>query len=404
MTEKELNHADRAHAPFGGSVAARRLNCTGSYFLEQQIPPEPPSPEAEEGTKAHECAEWALSDFLYRKVEGVGVDTPKPVFYSKFKEYAEGYVKAVWEKTLNQTITGKHYVIETVLVINRDLGMYGPSDFSCVYNDERGRLIGVVVDYKHGFSWVDCDKNDQLSHYACGLQEEVRRQGQELYAVRAAIYQPRAGGEAYRETTFTAKYLDKWKAKALKTAEQIFIEKKPKFKVGKWCGFCRGKSLCKAYAKDTSQKSKLELVNYKEVELPSVETLPIENVVKIVKNASAIEDFIASCKRYAMEACLNGDCLPGLKLVEGRGKRSWIDDEDTVAEELTRLGVPEIYNQKLKGITAIEGDLVKLYGKPKAKELMEPLTDKSSPQVLVDENDPRPAISSGRELLESTKN
>ena len=53
MTNKEpkvIAHADRSHAPFGGSVASRRLNCTASFAAEAQMPEEESSEAADEGT------------------------------------------------------------------------------------------------------------------------------------------------------------------------------------------------------------------------------------------------------------------------------------------------------------------------------------------------------------------
>lgn len=400
MSENIIDHAARAHAPFGGSVASRRMNCTGAYFLESQITPEPPSDDATEGTEAHECAEWAINDYLSMRVHGHGTDMPMPVYFSKYQEYANGYVRTIWEKVLFETITGKTYATEQVLTIDKNLGMEGPADFVCIYSDERGRKIGVVVDFKFGFKWVEAAKNDQLAHYSNGLLRFAKDNGINLHAVRAAIYQPRAGGEAYRETTFSIKYLDNWKKKYYKAATTTLIEKKARFKVGEWCHWCRGKALCKAYAADLKAKTKLELVNYKTINLPKVDQLPVDVVVKTVQNADKIEDFIAACKTYARDACLNGDCLPGLKLVEGSGKSRWIDDEGKIIEFLTLRGLNPL-RHTLKTITQIKSELkANGYDKQETASLLSQVVEKPTTQILVDEQDPRPAILSGKSLLE----
>lgn len=404
---KPLDHASRSHAPFGGSVAARRINCTGSYFLEAQCPEEPSSPEADEGTKAHECVEYELARFLYFKVHGeYPDDLIEPKHFAEFKDVAIGYREAIWDKVLHQSITGKSYTIESVLVINRALGMYGPADFACVYSDERGRSVGCVVDFKFGYNYVSPEKNDQLAHYACGLREEVRRGGKDLETVKVAIYQPRAGGEIYRETTFTSKFLDSWQKRALKAATQIFIEKKAKFKVGDWCKFCRGKAICKAYAKEASTAAALELVDYKTVELPAVETLGDDQIYKIVIHGDKIEKYIKACRALALQRCSNGNPVAGLKVVEGSGKRSWIEDEVSIVTKLSYyLHVEDFTEQSLLGITKVTSKLKKALkdvgssGTP--EEVLESCTIKSTPKVLVEDSDPRPAVVSSKEMLES---
>lgn len=402
MDEQKQGHKERAHAPFGGSVAARRINCPGSYFVESQMPPQPPSLAADEGTEAHEAVEWALADFLYRKVEGEGIDLPKPRHFEKYKKYADEYVEAVWEKALFKIITGKTYAIETVVTINESLGMYGPADFICVYTDERGRLVGIIGDFKFGFDFVDCDKNDQLAHYACGLREGVRRIGKDLEYVRAFIYQPRAGGESYRETTFTAKFLDGWKRKAIKAAEQIFVHKKPKFKCGDWCKFCRAKTVCKTFNQQRTIETQLDLVNYKTIELPKIETLSPDHIVKLVLHGDKLIDLVKAAKDIAYDACITNGTYHGLKLVEGKGRRSWDEakDEDEIADQMRKHGIRDPYKKSLRGITEIEKELKKLKPAAQAAELMECWTSKSAPKVLVATSDPRPAVKCTKEMLD----
>jgi hypothetical protein len=400
---KELNHKERAHAPFGGSVAARRINCTGSYFLESQLPPQPASAAADEGTEAHECVEWALADFLYRKIEGEGIDLVKPVHFNKYAQFAEDYVDTVWTKALHSSITGKSYAIETIVTINESLGMYGPCDFACVYSDERGRSCAIVIDYKHGYNFVPVEKNDQLAHYACGLREDVRRAGKDLEYIRAAIYQPRAGGETYREVTFTAKFLDSWKKRAIKAAEQIFVSKKAKFKCGEWCKFCRAKPVCKAYAKQRTIETQLNLVDHATIELPKVDMLSPEHIVKLVLHGDKLIDLVETAKKIAFDGCAANGEFHGLKLVEGRGKRGWDkgQDEDEIATQMKQHGIKTPYKESLRGITEIEKELKKLKPEAQAKELMDCWTTKSVPKILVDSTDPRPAVACAKDMLEA---
>lgn len=398
--DKTIDHGARGHAPFGGSVASRRINCTGAFFLEQQVPVPPPTEDATQGTKAHECAEWAINDYLSMRVHGKGTDMKRPDFYPDYAEYASQYVQAIWKKVLFETITGKVFKTEMVLTIDKNLGMEGPADFVCLYTDERGRNIGVIVDFKFGNNWVDAKKNDQLHHYANGLLAYVRSVGKELHAVRAAIFQPRAGGESYREEVISVKALDKWRDRYFKAARTTLIEKKAKFKVGDWCKWCRAKSICKAYTTKIKEETKLELVNYREVYLPDVEKLPLDVLRKTVLNAKKIEDFLDAAKAHAKHLCLIGKEDIGLKVVEGAGKSAWIKDKEVVAATLKSKGINP-YKDTIKSISEVK-QAFKEKGLA-ADEVQEQLLDivvRPSTQILVSKDDPRPAVTSDVEMLQ----
>ena len=73
---------------------------------------------------------------------------------------------------------------------------------------------------------------------------------------------------------------------------------------------------------------------------------------------------------YCLTRAEAGVKLPGLKLVEGRSNRKWVDDDAKVADVFESLGLDpsEFYNAKLIGIT----DAEKLVGK---KEFAEAFAD-----------------------------
>lgn len=397
------NHSERAHAPFGGSVASRRINCTASYQMEEQLPPQPAGVDADEGTEAHECCEHALAQFLYFKVHGEIPEFEIPKSWDKHYSVAAEYTDAVWKNALNESITGKSYVIEKRLVIDEGLGMACITDFAAIHSDSRGRNVGIIGDFKNGFNEVTVEKNDQLLFGACALREEVRRGGHDLEEFKVFIYQPNAGEMPYREWKFSSKTLDTWKKKAMKAAETIFVTKKPKLKAGDWCKWCRAKAICPAYSKVVTVNTQLALVDCTKISLPAVETLPLEHVAKIVLHTKPLEEFIKACNDLARELCENGDGLPGVKLVEGAGKRS-ISNEDEFVVLLNKKKINP-YAQKLISITEATKELKKQkLGDEAIKTLLEPVTTKSSPKILVEESDPRPAVISSKGMLEAIEN
>jgi hypothetical protein len=402
IKEKPAEHAIRDHAILGGSKASIWCNCPGSVFFQKDLPPEVANQYAEEGTKAHEVAEMVLSDFLDYKLTGSDPEIRAHLTASddEMVEGAKGYCKAIWEKVLEGALTGKAYGLEERFVISERNEMYGYVDFWAAYIDDRGKRCGWVVDYKYGFNPVEIKNNAQLAFYALALREEMKRGGKDLDYVKAAIYQPRAAGNSYKETKFSANQLDIWKKKFLKAADLIFVKQKPIFRVGSHCRWCRAQGICPAYAKSISAENNLALFEPDIKDLPVPQKIEDAVLARLILGFSKFEDFIGKCKEYAKERCLSNNPIKGLKCVLGTTKRTWLDDDKAIAAGLAKVGVKEVFNQKLKGITEIEKELKKLHGVPDAKSIMESFTTRTIPAVIVvSEADERPPCDSGEHLL-----
>lgn len=202
-------HEDRAHSELGGSTASRWSQCTGCIFLNRTLPKQPSSAAAKEGTKAHELAEVALRDFLNHKRNGTDPEIQFSLLAMnadpKMVEAAEGWRDTMWEKVLEKALTGKAYGLEEHFYFDKSLDMGGTVDFWCVYINDRGQRVGVIVDFKYGYSYVEVKKNGQLAFYGAALRRFVREHGKDLDLVRTAVYQPRTPHhEAFREAVLSA--------------------------------------------------------------------------------------------------------------------------------------------------------------------------------------------------------
>ena len=122
------------------------------------------------------------------------------------------------------------------------------------------------------------------------------------------------------------------------------------------------------------------------------ENLTDAEIAGIVLKAKAIKSWLDGVEAYALHHALQGKEWPGLKLVEGRRKRT-ITDEHAAAMILMDEGqfiAEEIYKpQELQSLTALE----KLVGKKRLAELLQPVirTAEGKP-TLVPETDKRPAM------------
>lgn len=102
-----------------------------------------------------------------------------------------------------------------------------------------------------------------------------------------------------------------------------------------------------------------------------------------------LKAWAADVEAHALSLAVNqGKTWSGFKLVEGRSIRKY-SDEDAVAEAALAAGVTDIYDRKLKTITALEKQL----GKTRFTDILGDLVVKpAGNSTLVPEADKRPAL------------
>ena len=70
-------------------------------------------------------------------------------------------------------------------------------------------------------------------------------------------------------------------------------------------------------------------------------SLTSEKIREIVESAPLIRQFLEAVEAEALSRMKAGQPVPGLKLVNGRGSRSWKLDEEGTAEVLKKMGLPK---------------------------------------------------------------
>lgn len=384
----------------------RALNCTGSVFLSKDLPPQEATFASDEGRIFHDHMEVTLRDFLEHQETGKNILRKiSEVVTPEMIESVNRGLEVIWEKVFEFSVTGKVWDFEEQFWLKKNLQMGGYVDFYMLYKDDHGNRVLVVGDYKYGFRHVTAKGNAQLAFYACAIREEIQKRGKDIDYVRAFIFQPRAYGKNdYEETKFTIKQLDTWKEKFFKTAEKIFIDKKATYKVGDWCEYCRAQTLCPVYQDKIGKDLSLDIVDVEAIKLPKPQQVPMAQRVRIAMAAQEITKFVSAVKADVMSSFLNGHDTPGVKVVEGKARRLWIDREKRIRKRLLKWGVKP-YNEKLKGITEIEKILSLEYGRSEAKKMLEDLVQMSEPPlVLVPEKDERKAVKTVLDNIEGLNN
>lgn len=356
-----------AHALLAPSSAKRWMTCTPSARLEATMP-EKDTAYTREGTIAHAMAEAILRDMLAQKLDHF----PEPAEYLTsrsgvilaefcrtcdhegfdWKEMAEtvydNYVRLVYEAYLGAKLEDPdaELLIEARLKLSEFIPEgFGSSDAVLIY----GKTL-EVFDLKYGKGVkVDAEKNAQMMCYAlgayCGPGELY-----DIADVRMTIIQPRLRHES--SWSMTAPDLLNWAYNVLKPAATLAFRGEGEQVPGEHCRFCKVAAQCRRLADYTLGVTKQQTE-------PGL--MSLEDIAQLLPHFSTIKSWISSVEEFALEAALEGDTIPGYKVVEGRSVRK-ISNAAEAIQRLEGAGIPaENYLKpaELKTITDLEKTLTK---------------------------------------------
>lgn len=363
--------------------------------------PEKDTAYTREGTIAHAMAETMLLHLLSKDTEIV----PE---YSDFmlscearlmhqindcneegldwKEMAETvyehYVRLVYESYLGAKLTDP----EAVLLIESKLHLsefipegFGSSDAVLIYEDTL-----EVFDLKYGKGVkVEAEHNAQMMCYAlgayCGPGEFY-----DIKWVQMTIIQPRLRHESSWQLPVYA--LINWAELELRPAAKLAFEGKGEQVPGDHCRFCKVAAKCKALADYTLKVSE---------DKTEPGLMSLDDIARILPHFATIKSWINSVEEFALESALEGDTIPGYKVVEGRSVRK-ISNAAEAMQRLDGAGIPaENYLKpaELKTITDLEKTLTKKGFKTILGDLV--IKPEGKP-TLVEEADPREPFSKAK--------
>lgn len=373
------------HATLSPSSAFRWMSCTAAPQIEATMP-EQTSAFAEEGTRAH-----ALAERLARAAAGLPAkdgDAPQPCDApEEMVEAAEVYAHYVKETFLQAKETCTDAVIETEQRL--DLTRWIPEGFGtadCIIIAD-GTMH--VIDFKYGKGVpVYAEENKQMMIYALGALDWASV----LYDIREVtmtIIQPRINNNS--TWTVYAEDLEAWGDEILAPIARIAYEGRGEYKPTEDnCRFCKAAGSCKARADYF-----LSLFDDNE----ETDKITPAAAGEILAKAAGMKAWLEAIEKTVKDACLAGEELPGWKLVEGRTKRRYTDEEE-IGKRLRakKYKASEIYEKKLLGISKLE----KLVGKKKLAEICGDLIEKpAGAPTLVPESDDRPRWDPEEKTLEA---
>lgn len=347
-----MGHAERDHAILSPSSAKRWINCTPSALLAEAAGSKS-SVYAEEGTLAHEIAEYALTQYLEGIYDPIIDDAiplkdehlKNPLFSIDMADYIRDYCEYVISEVYEMDRADgmcKMYLERRV-----DITDYAPDSFGSVdVTLETGRTIHII-DLKYGAGVkVTADHNEQMMLYALGALKAAA--SKDITKIKMTIAQVRL--DHYDTFEMSKGELLEWAEKVLKPAAKAAIQGKGKQVIGSWCGFCPVKAQCRA------QRDAI-LADFEEKPEPLL--LSDEEIVDLIGKIDTYKSWIESVNKYVYDRAIQGYKWEGYKLVAGRTSRVIKDEAKIRQALLNEFLEDEVLNIKLKGI----GDLEKLLGK-----------------------------------------
>lgn len=386
-----------AHALLAPSSAKRWMTCPPSARLEANVPNKDTA-YTREGTIAHAMAEAILRDLLQQKADraydaaeyftscshvveaSITACQDEGLDWREMAETVyEHYCRLVYEAYLGAQLKDPNaeLLIEARLKLGEFIPEgFGSSDAVLIYGDTL-----EVFDLKYGKGVkVSAEQNPQMMCYAIGAWAGPG-EFYDIQNVRMTIIQPRLRHES--SYSLRAADLLLWANYVLKPAALLAWKGEGEAIPGEHCRFCRVAAQCKTLATYTLS------VTERQTE-PGLMTL--QDIAALLPHFATIKSWIASVEEYALDAAMEGDTVPGYKVVEGRSLRK-ISNTGEAILRLERAGIEPVNflrPAELKTITDLEKTLTKKGFNTILGDLV--IKPEGKP-TLVEEADPRPAFS-----------
>lgn len=349
--------------------------------------PEKPSEYAHEGTVAHSVCEIAAKK-KFKKAKAAEYNRvikklkTDEAWNDEMLHTAETYVEHLTERAME--FANEPYIAFEVKV---DISDYVPEAFGRCDCVMFGGDTLIITDYKHGKGVpVSPEENPQLMLYALGALKLYKPLfGDALKNVTVYIDQPRIN--AYNGWGCSVDELTAW-GESIKPKAQMAFMGFGEYHAGDWCRFCRANGICKAQAKQ--QFSAFD--DFRSAVGNPNALLSPDEMGEVLKRGETLVSWYETVKAEALESMLNGEKIPGYKVVEGRSSRAWTD-QDAALEKLQANGVDRaiIYDSVPKTLAQLE----KMLGTVKFKELVgEFVTKPQGKPTIAPESDSRQPFSS----------
>ncbi len=349
-----------AHARLAPSAAKRWINCPASVALIEKLPPQRAGYPAAEGTVAHSLHEEYHTgkidglELVARigtivKQEGHDVEVTEEMIDSaiNYHDAIQADIEAIKQQGKPKPVVHKTEA-EVSAAESIDPECKGTAD-KIVY--QKGNKL-IVRDLKFGRGVVEVEDNEQMSVYAIAAMDTEA--GWAFDEVELIVDQPRAKHEdgIERRWSTTPAALKEFANRA-KSAAAETRNPNAELKAGPWCQstYCPVRTKCPAVHKQAASSAMVAFSDpvpvllpeqtksiekraaaYTALRLPDVQLMTDAQVVEAFKWKEAVGGFFTAIEESLHERIMAGGKIPGVKLVDGRSNRAWVNQDEVVAK------------------------------------------------------------------------
>ena len=407
------------HAKLSPSKRHRWALCPGSVREEAKYPEERSGPAAIDGTHSHTLLEHCIKAGLADPTLMVGVrlmdDEGEFVIDADRAARVKSAIEYVKSRVTH--LNGMAEVVPETRVdpqwfTNRD-DLSGTVDIQIISGD-----VLEIIDYKDGMAEVPAEGNLQLEQYALGKLAECRK-GYNVpdqypwHEVRMTIIQPKLalrGGTPITTWTVPVSELLTKISVLVDQARATDNPDAPLIPGDSQCKYCRAKGACSALAGNVMKEvgimfqpiadQTFEIAQQSADRDPAV--MSDDQIRQVMEAAPLMRQLLEAVEKEALRRLEAGQSIPGLKLVNGRGSRTWALPEEEMAEKLVKMGIPKtaIYETKLVSPAKAEklvwekrdGTKVSLTPRQMSRMEQEYVIKMAGKLTVVPESDSRPAV------------
>jgi hypothetical protein len=363
-----------AHKSLSASSAHRWMNCAGSVALvgvEENIGSQP----AMLGTAGHkiievmginketEASKYLKYTILVDETGEGETELHAPDDETPYLVNADGTPRTGWHAFVadEKMIDGVQMFVDEVERVK--LTMFEPEEFNERMLDMSwldDRLGGTadktlvepfgwahLLDYKNGYIVVDVKDNEQLKTYAVGILHEHP----DAEGVRVTIVQPNAPHEegAIRTEEYTRDELKLFEIQMKEAADNTSKPNAP-LRAGDWCMWCKAKTRCPEFEAKMAEEARADFSDDPPEALEAAhvdalaeatsgdneqdETVYLAAMARKAKWVPLFDKWARDLEGEIQNAIMSGKAVPGFKLVTGKSKRKWGEDEATVRRML----------------------------------------------------------------------
>lgn len=370
-TAEQDEHSDLV----GGSSAARRINCPGSYQMEKKLPASDAresSTYADEGTALHECMQYILGNNVVDldDVLGMtfGVSETSPAGYVITKELMRDAIVPCVDffddlDDKCQSEGGLTFLVEQRCQMPGIPGAFGTSDLIC-----RTDVQTFIVDWKFGAGVPvkayypdsktgEIKPNPQLMFYARAAMHTcptmfgapIVENGVDTvlppaknWPVTLIIVQPRSrfeGDEVSSELTVHVSDLESFRMDLVRAVAEAQGEN-PSLNRGDHCRFAKCKKICPHFTQPGFQLVQLneKLRAKKDTAVGTLDVDWSEMYAELLDYAVLAELHAKEIRAGAHAFMETGAKVPGWKLVDKRGTEKYVDEAGAV-DMVVELGI-----------------------------------------------------------------